>query len=190
MDAFFCQNYWIFRRRCLNLRNGGCASNHERMATMKIRNFVLILNYNFFLGIILIMAGCGKELQEITISIGGNEMKFDRGELRVKADTHVKLTLVNKSTLNTMKHNILIYDMQGTPRAKALDQLGAMAEKVGEAGGYLPSVPGIIASSKMSQPGETVTVEFDAPPPGEYLFMCTYQPAHYKTMNGAFIVEK
>ncbi len=158
---------------------------------MKIRNLFLILNYNLFLGILLISNGCGgKELQEITIAVGGNEMKFDRTELRVKADTHVKLTLVNKSTLNTMKHNILIYDMQGTPRAKAVDQLGAMAEKVGEAGGYLPSVPGIIAASKISQPGETVTVEFDAPPPGEYLFMCTYQPAHYKTMNGAFIVEK
>ncbi len=133
--------------------------------------------------------GCGKTQVEISISVPGDVMKYDVTELRVPRDSYIKLTLINKSTLPTMRHNIIIYDLQGKNRGIELDMLGDMAAKVGEGGGYLPPVPGIIAASKLADPGQSVTIEFDAPPPGEYLFVCTFQPAHYKTMNGKFIVE-
>jgi len=137
----------------------------------------------------LLSCGGARTPVDLTITVAGDEMKYDRSELRVKANSHVKLTLINKATMSTMHHNIIIYDFQGMNRSKALDQIGELAFKAGEASNYVPQVPGILAASPMSLPGQTVTVEFDAPPPGEYLFLCTFQPAHYKTMNGAFIVE-
>lgn len=144
----------------------------------------------FLMSIIFVISCGGRIPAEVTITVPGDEMKFDREEFRVKEGTHVILTLINKATLPTMKHNVLIYDLQGEPRAKALDRVGELASKAGEASQFIPQVPGLIAYTPMSLPGQTVQVEFDAPPPGEYLFMCTFQPAHYKTMNGRLIVEK
>lgn len=144
----------------------------------------------FLISIIFAVSCGGRVPAEVTITVPGDEMKFDKDELRVKADTHVILTLINQSTLPTMKHNVLIYDLQDEPRAKALDRVGELAFKAGEASQYIPQVPGLIAHTPLADPGQTVKIEFDAPPPGEYLFMCTFQPAHYKTMNGRFIVEK
>lgn len=139
---------------------------------------------------VMCLAACASpRIEELTIMVPGDEMKFDRDTLRCHAGSTVKLTLINRSTLPTMKHNVILYDMQGQPRQKALDYVGELAFKAGEAAGYVPQLPGLLAHTPMSEPGQTVTVEFRAPAPGEYLFLCTYQPAHYKTMNGHFIVE-
>ena len=45
-----------------------------------------------------------------------------------------------------------------------------------------------IAHTKMLGGGESDTIEFDAPAPGTYTFMCTF-PGHYALMQGKFIVE-
>lgn len=139
--------------------------------------------------LIACLAACAPpRVEELTIMVPGDEMKFDRDTLRCHAGSNVKLTLINRSTLVTMKHNVIIYDMQGQPRQKALDYVGELAFKAGEAAGYVPQLPGLLANTPMADPGQTVSVEFRAPAPGEYLYLCTFQPAHYKTMNGHFIV--
>lgn len=46
----------------------------------------------------------------------------------------------------------------------------------------------IIAYTKMLGGGESDTIEFEAPAPGTYTFMCTF-PGHYALMQGKFIVE-
>ncbi|MFN5664281.1 MAG: plastocyanin/azurin family copper-binding protein [Bacteroidota bacterium] len=45
-----------------------------------------------------------------------------------------------------------------------------------------------MAGSAVSQPAATVTVEFTAPEPGTYTYICTY-PGHWMAMQGTLIVE-
>ena len=122
-----------------------------------------------------------------TVSINGNDqMKYDQDVIRVKAGQKVKLTLkhVGKMDKNVMGHNW------------ALLANGADMATVGQAAAeaastdYIPAAfkDKILVHTKMLGGGESDTIEFDAPAPGTYVFMCTF-PGHYALMNGKFIVE-
>ena len=54
---------------------------------------------------------------------------------------------------------------------------------------YIPSdeEDNIIAHTRLIGGGETTSIEFDAPEPGEYEFLCSF-PGHYAIMKGKFIV--
>jgi len=148
------------------------------------------MKYLFVVVSTICLLACGKpRVEELTIIVPGDEMKYDRDTLRCHAGSQIKLTLINRGTLVTMKHNVIVYDMEGQPRQKTLDYVGELAFKAGEASSYVPQLPGLLAHTPMAEPGQTVMVEFRAPAAGEYLYLCTFQPAHYKTMNGYFIVE-
>ena len=64
------------------------------------------------------------------------------------------------------------------------------AAAVAEDNDYIPAdmTDKFIAHTKMLGGGESDTIEFDAPAPGTYTFMCTF-PGHYALMQGKFIVE-
>ena len=117
---------------------------------------------------------------------GNDQMKFDKSEIRVKAGQKVRLTLkhVGKMDKNVMGHDWVLLTK------------GADMAAVGQATAESPDhdvIPAsvkdqVIVSTKMLGGGESDTIEFDAPAPGTYTFMCTF-PGHYALMNGKFIVE-
>ena len=119
------------------------------------------------------------DIQEVSIESVENQMAYNKKEIRVKAGGTVRITLINKATSEAMKHNIVIVK-KGT------------SMKVGQAAintmGVPPKTGDVLAASEIAGPGQTVTVRFTTPPPGEYEFVCTF-PGHFAMMKGAFIVE-
>lgn len=125
--------------------------------------------------------------KEAVITIEGNDqMKFNKSEIRVKAGQKVKLTLkhVGKMDKNVMGHNwaLLVKDAD----MATVGQASAEAASTD----YIPAdmKDQFIIHTKMLGGGESDTIEFDAPAPGTYTFMCTF-PGHYALMQGKFIVE-
>lgn len=125
------------------------------------------------------------KVAEVTI-VGNDQMKYDKNTIRVKAGQKVKLTLKHSGTMekSVMGHNWVLLT-EGTDMA-AVGQASATAADTD----YIPASMKnkIIAHTKMLGGGESDTIEFDAPAPGTYTFMCTF-PGHYVVMNGKFIVE-
>ena len=124
-------------------------------------------------------------LELIKIEANGNDttkMAFNKKELRVPAGSRVHLTLQNNGQEIDMQHNIVVTE------SGKYEVIGKAGGKIGASGNYVPNDPMVLAASPISKPGQTVSFEFDAPPPGEYDFVCTY-PGHYKKMHGKLYVE-
>ena len=113
------------------------------------------------------------------ISTVGDELKFDRAELRETNQASVKLTFVNASKIN--QHNWVLVKA-GTKDAVASACANADAEN-----GWIPAGDDrILAHSGLLDPGETEEVNFSAPFVGTYQFVCTF-PGHAATMFGDFV---
>lgn len=121
----------------------------------------------------------------VTIT-GNDQMKFNMSEIRVKAGQKVKLTLKHVGTMekNVMGHNWALLTQDA--------DMAAVGQAAAEAAStdYIPASfnDKIIVHTKMLGGGESDTIEFEAPAPGTYTFMCTF-PGHYALMQGKFIVE-
>lgn len=119
--------------------------------------------------------------------ISGNDaMQFDKKELKVKAGQKVKLTLrhTGKMDVNVMGHNVVILK-QGVDLTAFGNKAAASKDN-----GYIPagSEGDVVAHTKLIGGGQTTSIEFDAPAPGTYDFLCSF-PGHYALMKGKFIVE-
>lgn len=120
------------------------------------------------------------------IVITGNDaMQFNKNEITVEAGKKVKITLkhIGKMDKNVMGHNFVLLKKGvniiafGNSAASARDN------------DYIPAdTDEVIANTKMIGGGETAVVEFDAPAPGTYEFLCSF-PGHYALMKGKFIVK-
>lgn len=122
------------------------------------------------------------------LSIEGNDqMKYNKDRMEVFAGQKVKLTLthVGKLPVESMGHNWVLLK-QGTD----LTEFGNAAATAAD-NGYIPAgMEGrVITHTKMIGGGEEVTIEFEAPAPGTYDFMCTF-PGHYAFMKGKFVVSE
>ena len=116
---------------------------------------------------------------------GGDDMRYDKAEIKVKAGQKVKLTLTHTGKLpkTAMGHNFVllkpgvVLSFFGTQAAKASDN------------DYIPEdTEDVIAHTKMVGGGESTSIVFDAPEAGTYEYMCSF-PGHYGLMQGKFIVE-
>lgn len=125
--------------------------------------------------------------ESVTIEISGNDMmQFDKKELTAKAGQHVTLTLhhTGKASKEVMGHNVVILK----PDVNIPDfGMKAVAAKDND---YIPpsEEANIIAHTKIIGGGESTSVEFTAPEPGIYLFICSF-PGHFGAMQGTFVVE-
>ena len=121
---------------------------------------------------------------EVTL-LATDQMKFNKDEIRVPAGKKVKLTLkhVGKMDIKVMGHNFVLLT-QGT-------EIPAFANKATEFADndYIPEdTDAVIVHTKLLGGGQQDTIEFDAPAPGTYDFICSF-PGHYALMKGKFIVE-
>jgi putative membrane-bound dehydrogenase-like protein len=116
----------------------------------------------------------------IRLGVIPGQLKFDRSELTVNAGQLVEVVFTNT---DQMQHNFLL----GAPGS--LEAIGAAADRLsatpdGLAQQYVPDMAQVIVSTRLVDPGQTVTVQFRAPTqPGQYPYVCTF-PAHWRVMNG------
>lgn len=123
----------------------------------------------------------------VTLEITANDvMQYDKKELRAKAGQKVTLTLhhAGKLPLEAMGHNVVILKPGTDIAAFAMKAVDAKANN------YFPEseAANVIAHTKLIGGGDSVTIEFTAPPAGTYPFICSF-PGHYGFMKGEFIVE-
>ncbi len=122
------------------------------------------------------------------IAIHGNDsMKFDITLIEAKPGEKLKIALTNtgKMPAQSMAHNWILL------KPMISEDIAALATNALMNGpGYLPTDQSeIIIHTKMLGPGESDTVEFNAPTKkGTYPFICSF-PGHYMTMKGEMIVK-
>lgn len=122
----------------------------------------------------------------VELVIEGNDaMKFNKERLSVTEGQTVKLTLkhVGQLAKEAMGHNWILL-AQGTNMADF-----AAKAVVAVDNGYIPADAGdqIVANTSLIGGGEEVTIEFEAPAPGVYDFICSF-PGHFSLMQGKFVV--
>lgn len=126
----------------------------------------------------------GQSSGPVTLEIGskGEELVFDKTELRVAAGQTVTLRFKNNSAVQ--QHNWILIK-GGDAEAAAIVNAGL---STGPAANYLPAdKSNILAESPLANGNETVEVTFTAPAAGTYLYICTV-PGHYPLMQGKLIV--
>lgn len=124
---------------------------------------------------------------EIVITLnGGDDMKFDLSEIKVKEGQTVKLTLKHTGTMakTAMGHNFVLLAAGVSLTDFASKAMSTPATE------YIPagSEKEVIAHTKLIGGGESDTIEFTAPAKGTYDFLCSF-PGHSALMKGSFIVE-
>ena len=126
-----------------------------------------------------------KNWKEFEVFAEGNtmaEMKFNIGSITVDEGDWVRVILENKGVDVAMIHNI-VFVKYGTRKEVAMQSMNVGPEQK-----YVARGPNVIAYSDLADPGETVTLEFEAPKKGNYEFICTY-PGHAEMMRGYFFVK-
>lgn len=118
------------------------------------------------------------EVQVVVLQPVENTMKFNRTEFTVKAGQKVRLVFENVATNEAMIHNVVILKP-----GSDIQKVGMAAIQAGPEKNYIPDAEEILFYTHLARPGETAQVEFIAPPPGEYPYLCSY-PGHFVTMNG------
>jgi len=125
----------------------------------------------------------GQESTKIVLE-ANDRMEFVPATIRVESGTSVILEFKNVSRLPNFFHNFVLLE-SGTNVA----QFGNAALNSKETA-YIPAsmADAVIAHTPLTKPGETVRVEFEAPPVGVYDFICSY-PGRYTVMKGKLTVE-
>jgi azurin len=132
-------------------------------------------------------ATSSKEDANVTevVLLATDQMQYNKSEIRVPAGKPVRLTLRHTGTMDikVMGHNFVLLT-QGTEIPAFGNKAAAAAEN-----DYIPeNTDAIIVHTKLLGGGQSDTIEFDAPEPGTYDFICSF-PGHYALMKGKFIVE-
>lgn len=145
------------------------------------------------LAVAMIFAGCGKAPEAdsgvVEVEITANDqMKYSVTQIEAKAGQPVRVTLRNIGSMPkiAMGHNFVLVD-------NAIDLAKFVAaSQLRQADEYIaPDFrPHILASTRLLGPGESQTIEFQAPAqPGFYSYLCTF-PAHYASgMKGVLNVK-
>lgn len=106
---------------------------------------------------------------------------FSQEKLEAEAGSTISLTFKNQST------NKLFNWVLAQPGKMLRVVTDGAAE--GEQNEYLrPNDENVIVKTKLLKPGESETITFNAPPPGQYPFFCTY-PGYYTRMNGSLTIK-
>jgi azurin len=154
-----------------------------------------------FFGLLSIgLIGCGGSDSEETSSTAnandsdvvsitvesGDDMRYNTDRIEVEAGQTVELTLVHtgEMSIQAMGHNLVILKADTDTEAFATAAMNAAAND------YIPSdmEDGIVAYTDLIGGGEQTTIEFEAPEPGTYTFICSF-PGHAGIMRGEFVVN-
>lgn len=127
--------------------------------------------------------GSGGEVK-LEIGSAGSDSKFDKETLEAPAGSKITLTFKNNAAADTQKLFNWVLVQPGKTLLVVNDGL-----MEGEANNYVKANdPNVIAMTKLVKPGESETITFDAPPPGEYPFVSTF-PGFYTRMRGVLTIK-
>jgi azurin len=135
-----------------------------------------------FVGYRALAASDKRSELNLTVSTDGDLLAFKPVELTCTAGALVHLTFFHTGKYIRQDHDWVL-TMPGA--ADVVAQAGLAA---GESAGYLAQGDRrVLAATKMCGKGEHVSVDFTAPAPGDYPFICTY-PGHAAFMHGVLHV--
>jgi azurin len=120
---------------------------------------------------------------DLHIESDGEFLAFKPTELTAPAGAQVTLTFHHAGKRVPQDHDWVLLE-PGTADAFMTD-----VYKAGEANGWMPPHdPRVLAATPQIGPGESATIEFVAPPPGDYPFVCTFA-GHGDVMRGVLHVQ-
>jgi azurin len=119
---------------------------------------------------------------ELYIETDGEFLAFKPTELTCPAAAHVTLTFHHAGRRIQQQHDWVLLE-PGTA-----DAFMQAVLKAGEKNDWMPPHdPRVIAATPQIGPGESTTIEFTAPPSGDYPFVCTFA-GHGEVMRGTLHV--
>lgn len=118
----------------------------------------------------------------LEIASVGEDSRYDNERLEAPGGSKITLKFANRST-GSKRFNWVL-----TQPGKFLQVVNdGSAES--EANGFLkPNDENVIAHTKLLKAGESDAITFDAPPPGEYPYICT-TPGYFARMKGVLVVR-
>ena len=131
------------------------------------------------------LCGCGRKREsepkviDLYVASDGDFLAFKPDELTCPAGATVRLTFHHAGRILTTRHNwILTYP----------DKVEALTKEAEDDDGILPKdEPRVIAATPLCDKGMSVMVQFVAPPPGDYPYICSTHP---EDMTGVLHVTK
>ena len=143
------------------------------------------------LALTLALAGCSRPpppTVELTVDTDGDFLAFKPDSLTAPAGAHVILTFHHRGAIISQEHDWVLLKAGTLPAVMAASD--KMAETMGATEGKSsipPGDPRVIAATPLIKKGETTTVSFTAPAPGDYPFFCS-TPGHGDMMHGVLHV--
>jgi azurin len=131
------------------------------------------------------VVAASRKRTEVNLAIftDGDLLAFKPVELSCPTGALVHLTFFHTGKYITQDHDWVL-TLPG--EANAVDQAALLA---GDASGYVAprGDKRVLAATRMCGKGEQVSIDFIAPVPGDYPFICTY-PGHAAFMHGVLHV--
>jgi azurin len=119
---------------------------------------------------------------DLLVETDGDLLAFKQTELSCRTGDHVRLTFRHTGKYISFNHNWVLI-LPGT-----FDAFVKAASAAGEESGWMPPHdPSVLAATKLCGKGETAVIEFIAPAPGDYLYICS-TPGHGESMWGVLHV--
>jgi azurin len=116
---------------------------------------------------------------------GNDLLRYDQELLTTHGQQMLRLTLTHVGELPaySMGHNWVLLKPGTSIDDFAIEALDYKNN------GFLPAETGdrVLAHTEMVGGGQSTTIEFPAPPPGTYDYICTF-PNHYGFMNGQLVI--
>lgn len=133
-------------------------------------------------------AAANGPVAEITIKPDvTNPLTYDTKSFTVKSGQKVKFTFNNTHPAVPQPHNWVL-GKPGTKDKLLAEAMKIMTDPKALEKGYIPESSDVLQHTKLLQPNTSETLEFVAPAPGEYPYVCTF-PGHGILMNGVMKVE-
>jgi azurin len=120
---------------------------------------------------------------QLDVACAENELAFASTKLTAPPNTLINLTFHNVSTL--FMHNWVLVDGDEREIEHVLHEGGA----AGPEQSYIPAdTSRILAHTQLIASGQSATITFPAPPPGVYVYVCTFPGHCLAGMRGALTI--
>jgi azurin len=163
-----------------NFMSNGMDVNGPCSAPLARRRFLFAI-----LPPLTVLFGCGRrpkteqQVVDLNIQSDGDFLAFQPDTLTCPTGALVRLKFHHAGKIISARHNWVLTNPA---------QLEALTKEALDDDGILPKDdPRVIAATPLCDKGETVTIQFVAPPPGDYPFLCSTHP---EDMRGILHVTK
>lgn len=127
------------------------------------------------------------DVEAVTLQLAskGSTPYYDTERLEVKAGSRVTLIFKNAADPGSSRQFNWVLAKPNTQLKVVSD---GQSEGSPETSYVKPGDPNVIAYTRLVAAGESDTITFTAPAPGDYPYLCTF-PGYYTTMKGVLTVR-